>query len=208
MNPNFPHTETIPLYIPDHFKIDDADKTFSFLEQNNFGQFITVNEGMPSVTHTAFLFMPHSMKMYLHLARPNPQWQNLDNTDVLIIANGAHGYISPSWYKDSGVPTWNYQAVHVHGKATAFSDLDRLETLVNELTQFSEENFEKPWQPNYPKSMLRGIVGIEIAVSDIQCKFKLSQNRSTEDLEQSVKQLRLSGNHDLANAMIREREAD
>ncbi|MFK7863531.1 MAG: FMN-binding negative transcriptional regulator [Pseudohongiellaceae bacterium] len=192
------------MYIPDHFKNDDLEKTFSFLEHNNFGEFITVKESKPSVTHTAFLFEPRSMRLFLHLARANPQWQDLDNKEALLVANGPHGYISPSWYQDAGVPTWNYQAVHVHGKVTVFSDLERLATLVNGLTEFSERGLEKPWQPDYPKSMLRGIVGIEIAIDDIQCKFKLSQNRSRVDQERSVEKLKHYGNHDLASAMLKE----
>lgn len=192
------------MYNPDHFAIDDEEKIREFIKNNNFGELVSIDAGKAIVTHTAFLFEPESMTLSLHLARANPQWQLLDGTEPLFIATGPHGYISPSWYTDPGVPTWNYQAVHFTGSAKTFSDPDRLESLVNSLTAASEREFSEPWQPDYPKSMLRGIVGVEIAISDIQCKFKLSQNRSVADQERSVRELAQIGNTCLARAMENE----
>lgn len=192
------------MYTPDHFKIEDEEKIREFVGDNNFGELISINNGKPIVTHTAFLFEPSSMTLSLHLARANPHWQALDGAEVLFVANGPHGYISPSWYSSAGVPTWNYQAVHFTGIASTFSEADRLEALVNSLTANSEKSFSEPWQPDYPKSMLRGIVGVEIAITDVECKFKLSQNRSAEDQERSVRELDQTGNSSLARAMEKE----
>lgn len=144
----------------------------------------------------------------LHVAKANPQWQKIDNKHVLFVVNGPHGYISPSWYVDPGVPTWNYQAMHFSGIAKAFSDTEKLRALVDQLTANAESRFADPWQSDYPDSMLKGIVGIEIKVTALQCKFKLSQNRSTQDQTQSIAALEMLGNRPLAQAMREENKLD
>ena len=135
------------------------------------------------------------------MARANPQWQKIAEQEVLAVFTGPHGYISPSWYETEGVPTWNYQSVHVYGRGSCFNDLDRLENTVKELSRINEAVFEQPWKPDFDKKRLKGIIGIEIAISDIQAKAKLSQNRSEADKLEVVKQLNARGNPQLAAAM-------
>lgn len=196
------------MFIPSHFKVNDQAKIVKFLHDNSFGEFITIVDGKPSATPAPFLFDDESGVLSFHIARANPQWQAIKNQQVLFIVNGPHGYISPTWYAEAGVPTWNYQAIHFSGSAIAFFEPKRLMALVNELTASSEKKFPKPWQPDYPQSMLRGIVGIEMAVTEIQCKFKLSQNRSSTDQEQSIRALEALGNHELAEVMRKENQLE
>ena len=120
---------------------------------------------------------------------------------MLITLQGAHDYISPSWYASPGVPTWNYQAVHIYGRCQIFSDPEAVKTVVDELTAKYESNFEKPWIPEYRAEMLGAIVGFEVEISDIQAQYKLSQNRSKQDRKQVIENLEKFGSSDLVAAM-------
>jgi transcriptional regulator len=130
-------------------------------------------------THMPFLFDAESRVVVGHLAKANPQWLQIQK--VLVTLQGEHAYVSPSRYESAGVPTWNYQAVHIEGIAESFTDPEKLKHVVDTLTKQNESGFPAPWEPDYAASMLRGIVGIEIAITSIRCKFKLSQNRSAQD---------------------------
>jgi transcriptional regulator len=121
------------------------------------------------------------------MARANPQWQHfLNGQEVLVIFQGPHAYISPSWYKTSpAVPTWNYAAVHAYGMPALITDETRLLALLRETIATYERSFPLPWPGDLPEEfrdrMMRGVVGFEIPLSRIEGKFKLGQNRSAED---------------------------
>lgn len=189
------------MYIPSHFSFTEQTEIFSFIEANAFGQLISKVEGRLFSTHLPFLLSADRGQLHCHLARANPQWRDIEGQEVLITLQGPHEYISPSWYRSPGVPTWNYQAVHIYGKCQVFDESTRLEQLVDSLTGKFESAFDTPWQPDYKASMLRGIVGIEVEISEIQCKYKLSQNRSDEDQAQVIKALSINGSDQVAKAM-------
>lgn len=128
-----------------------------------------------------------------HLARANPQWQDLANgSEALVIFSGADAYVSPNFYPSKAehgkaVPTWNFLAVHATGTAEVFSDAERLRALVSQLTDRHEAGQAKPWAVNdaptdYLQSMLKAIVGFELPINRLEGKRKLSQNRSAEDI--------------------------
>ena len=191
------------MYIPKHFEVNDKEEAYAFIEANAFGQLISsVNDRLFS-THMPFLLSEDKTKIFGHLAVQNPQHSELDGQEVLITLQGAHDYISPSWYSAPGVPTWNYQSVHIYGRSNVFNEPDKLKSVVDTLTQKYESAFAEPWQPDYKATMLRAIVGVEIIISDIQCKYKLSQNRSAQDQSQVVDQLNALGSSRLARAMLR-----
>lgn len=189
------------MYIPSHFEITDRVEIDRFVRNNNFAQLVSIVDGELFATHLPMWYLPEEGKLLGHIARANPQWQALDRQQVLVIFAGAHDYISPSWYIDPGVPTWNYQAVHIQGVATTTDDPAQLETIVSALTNLHESSFETPWIPNVTPVKIRGIVGIEINISAIQCKFKLSQNRSQAERAQVADQLQQRGSLALAAAM-------
>ncbi|MEX0963204.1 MAG: FMN-binding negative transcriptional regulator [Pseudohongiellaceae bacterium] len=194
------------MYIPKHFEITDSAEIDRFIEANSFGQLISLHDGAITSTHLPFLHDLKAEKLICHLARANPQWQQISGQAVLITLPGNHAYVSPSWYKVTGVPTWNYQAVHVQGVAAVFNDPDRLKHVVDTLTAQNESGFDNPWTPDYAAKMLSGIVGVEIAISSLQCKFKLSQNRSAADQSNVRQQLDRAGYKSLAGAMAKELE--
>ncbi len=191
------------MYIPKYFEVTDKEEIFAFVESNAFGQLISNVGGKIFSTHMPFLLSDDKTKIIGHLALQNPQHSDLNGQETLITLQGPHDYISPSWYASPGVPTWNYQAVHIYGKASVFSSTKKIKSVVDTLTQKYESSFPQPWKPEYKTAMLSAIVGVEITISEIQCKYKLSQNRSTQDREQVVTQLNEVGSHELASSMVR-----
>lgn len=189
------------MYIPHHFDTTDRSEVISFIEANAFGQLVSMVEGRLFSTHLPLLLKSDGNRLLGHLARANPQWECFEDQEVLITLQGPHDYISPSWYCSPGVPTWNYQTVHIYGKCRIFEDATKLKQVVDELTEKFESTFNDPWQPDYADTMLRGIVGIEVEITEIQCKYKLSQNRSQEDQKRIAKHLEDTGSNQLARAM-------
>ncbi len=191
------------MYIPEYFKETNPERISALIKDNPFGTLITVpNSSAPFVSHLPF-FYEHSAdsngKLLGHMARTNPQWQHfLSGSEVLAIFQGPHAYISPSWYSSPGVPTWNYAVVHLRGKARLIEDKSKLETLLEQLTQFHESHMPNPWKPKLTDErslkLLDMIVGFEIEITDIQGKFKLSQNRSREDQQRVIEELNQSNN--------------
>ena len=189
------------MYIPKHFEITDETEISKFIEANSFGQLLSLIDTEIVSTHIPFLFDAESRVLLAHMAKANPQWQQIQEQKVLVTLQGEHAYISPCWYESAGVPTWNYQAVHIRGIAESFTDPKKLKRVVDKLTEQNESGYPDPWQSDYAASMLRGIIGIEISITSIQCKFKLSQNRSVQDQSNVQEQLTDRGHEALANGM-------
>ena len=192
------------MYIPRHFEITDREKIGEFVEANGFGQLISSVDGRLFSSHIPFLLSQDRKKLLGHVAKQNPQWKELEQQEVLITFQGSHGYISPAWYSTPGVPTWNYQAVHIYGQCKLVNEPERLAELVEALTEKYESSNETPWRGQYDESLLRAIVGFEILITKILCKFKLGQNRSRQDREGVVEQLEAGGAVLLAEAMRNE----
>jgi transcriptional regulator len=189
------------MYIPKHFEVSDADEIFAFIDANAFGQLLSRQDGEIIASHLPFLVATDRRQLYCHLARQNPQWQQLEGQRVLITFQGAHDYVSPGWYQTAGVPTWNYQAVHVYGYCRVFEEAQALAPLVDALSRRYESGFETPWQPQYRDAMLKAIVGVEITIDEVQCKYKLSQNRSAADQRGVIERLDQLDSKPLADAM-------
>jgi transcriptional regulator len=179
------------MYIPKPFKETDRERIITLMQENAFATLITVQNGTPFASHIPFIIdAADSLKLSGHLAFANEQCKHLQaDSSVLVIFQGPHTYISPSWYQNAGVPTWDYCAVHAHGKVKMIDSEDRLKQLVNGLTNHYEQSSPSPWQPKYPDKMLSAIVGFEIEVTDLQAKFKLSQNRALVDQLGVIQQL-------------------
>jgi transcriptional regulator len=112
---------------------------------------------------------------------------------VLVMFQGPHAYISPTWYAAGGVPTWNYVAVHVCGSARALDDPVHAKRHVEALAARNESGRPSPWVPDYDERMLRGIVGIVVEIAEIQGKLKVSQNRSAADRAGVIEHLTANG---------------
>ena len=189
------------MYIPQHFEITDREEIFAFIKANAFGQLTSSVNGRLFTSHLPFLISKDGESLFCHVAKRNPQWEDIESQEVLVTFQGPHDYISPSWYSSPGVPTWNYQAAHIYGKPQLVKEKDKLVNIIHELTGIYESSFEEPWVPKYEGSLLNFIVGIEIKITDVQCKFKLSQNRPESDRKQVIKELQKNGPSQLSHAM-------
>lgn len=182
------------MYIPKHFEQSDERALWDFVDEHAFGTLLTVVAGRPFASHLPFLSDRAARVLHCHVARGNPQWQQIaSSSHVLAIFAGPHGYVSPTWYAEPGVPTWNYAVVHAHGDARIVDDLDHMRRHVEALAAKFERGRAAPWVPDYDTRRLAGIVGIEIRVERLEGKFKLSQNRSAADRAGVVEQLAASG---------------
>ncbi len=189
------------MFIPKHFEIEDTEEIYSFIQHNAFGQLISTVEGRLFSTHLPVMLSEDRTQLIGHIAKANPQAAQLEGQEVMVTLEGPHDYVSPSWYLAPGVPTWNYQAAHIYGSCEVTSDAAVLKSIVKSLTAIYEAKSESPWVPDYKESMLRGIVGVVVTISEIQCKYKLNQNRSSEDRKSVIAKLRSAGSNALADAM-------
>ena len=121
------------------------------------------------------------------MARANPQWRQFDaGRDVLVVFSGPHAYVSPTWYETHpAVPTWNYAAVHVHGRPRIINEPDAAKAIIKQLVERHEADQLTPWRMDLPRSyeigMLRAIVAFEIEISRIEAKFNLNQKSDDVD---------------------------
>ena len=158
------------------------------MRANPFAILISQTGDGPFATHLPLHVDEREEKAFLrgHVANANPHWRHLEQQpQCLTIFHGPHSYISPSNYTAyESVPTWNYAAVHVYGEARLFSAEQDVHAMLGELMETFEPEYRMQWEelsPKYRENMLRQIVGFEIAVTKIEGKFKLSQNRTRED---------------------------
>jgi len=187
------------MYIPSHFRESDERVLADFIDAYAFGTLVTVEQRRPFASHLPFLYDREARTLHAHVARGNPQWQHVaTDPDVLVMFQGPRGYVSPTWYAEPGVPTWNYTAVHVYGRAHVLDDAAATARHVEKLAARFERGSAAPWVPAYDPRRLAGIVGIEIAIGEIQGKFKLSQNRSAEDRARVTARLAASGGDESA----------
>ncbi len=158
------------------------------MRANPFAILISSTEAGPFATHLPLFVQAEEEKIILHghVAKANPHWRYLERqSQCLTIFHGPHAYISPSnnTARES-VPTWNYAAVHVYGKARLFSSEQDLHAMLHELMETFEPAYRLQWEglsQTYRENMLRQIVGFEIVATKIEGKFKLSQNRTRGD---------------------------
>lgn len=188
------------MYIPEQFREIDAERILVLVDAHPFGMLVTTQDGQPFVNHLPLLLDRHGATPRLlgHMAQANPQWRHFESgREVLAVFQGPHAYVSPGWYASPGVPTWNYAVVHIRGVARLIADESELEALLDEMTRRHEAILPEPWQadltPERRARLFGMIVGFEIAVTDIQAKFKLSQNRPEDDRRRVADTLACTG---------------
>jgi transcriptional regulator len=185
------------VYRPTAFTEDDVDVIVDMIDRASLAHLVVHSpDGFESSALPVLADVGGGIvRVRGHLARPNPLWR-LAPCDALVIVPVSDAYISPSWYpsKAAGgkvVPTWNYEIVHAHGKLVAHDDVEWLERLVRDLTERHERANPEPWAvddapADFVAAMLRGIVGVEVAVERLEGKRKLSQNRAEDDQRGAV----------------------
>ncbi|WP_431161447.1 FMN-binding negative transcriptional regulator [Flagellimonas beolgyonensis] len=175
------------MYIPPYYENKDIDQIKRFLKENSFGILVNVVDNKPWGTH-----IPLELEQDLngadvlvgHIAKANPQWRYFsDNAEVLCIFNGPHAYVSSSWYKEEEVPTWNYIAVHVYGTLKILSEEETMASMFRLVDKY-EVSSKNPinLKDMSPKTLrqVKGVVGFQIQITNIQATFKLSQTRQAD----------------------------
>jgi transcriptional regulator len=204
------------MYLPAHFEESRPQVLHELIAGHPLGVLITHGEGGLDANHMPFEIDASAGSqgvLRAHVARANPVWRELrDGDEVLVVFRAEHGYISPNWYPSKhefhkSVPTWNYMVAHAHGKVAVRDDERFVRGLVARLTRTHEASQPVPWKmtdsaPEFIDSMLQAIVGLEVEITRLVGKFKLSQNREVRDLEGAGKALIAQGDAVLGQAML------
>lgn len=199
------------MYIPKHFSVTDTDKIISFIKENAFGMLVTHRNGLFEATHLPIYLEENHEAITGHIAIANPQKEAIKQSEkALFIIQGPHTYISPTWYNHVNVPTWNYQAVHLHGQLHELTNEElhaSLKRLVDKYEGNREPRFTLEQLPaRNLEAQVRGVIGFRLKIERMECKFKLSQNRDNESYSNVIEALqreKSSGSSEIAEAMKR-----
>ncbi|WP_027797077.1 FMN-binding negative transcriptional regulator [Paraburkholderia acidipaludis] len=206
------------MYVPAHFAETRKEVLHTLIAQHPFGTLVTHGQSGLDANHIPFELAAEEGELGVlraHVARANPVWQDAANGDeVLVIFRAGDAYISPNWYPSKHethkqVPTWNYQVVHAHGRIAILDDERYVRGVVSRLTRTHEASLPKPWKmgdapQDYIDTMLKAIVGLQIEITRLVGKSKLSQNKETRDIRGAAEALKASGASPIGDAMLAE----
>ena len=209
------------MYIPSYMRVADEEIMRELIGQHSFGMLVTVHDGRPLASHLPFLVRAGGEhgRLVAHVARANEQWQDFGaGGEALAVFQGDHAYVSPSWHESHpSVPTWDYMVVHAYGAPRLIEEQTEVREYLESLVRRYEAGRRSPWQMDVPEDyyarMVRGIVAFEMPIERLEGKFKLSQNRSTTELQRIVEALGQSedaksrGIASAIDALLRDAEA-
>jgi transcriptional regulator len=201
------------VYTPAHFAVSDEDAA-AFLSRIGAADLVTMTEDGLVATFLPLVFVPdvgdHGA-LQGHLARKNDQWKRAPAGEALAIVHGEDAYIHPGWYPTKAehgrvVPTWNYTTAHVYGTLVVHDDPEWVEGNVRRLTAKQEGPREHPWSvddapADFREGQLRAIVGVELLISRVEAKFKLSQNQSEANVDGVLAGLEADGRGDVGRVV-------
>jgi transcriptional regulator len=204
------------MYVPAHFAENRQEVLFDLIENNPLGILITNTASVLDANHIPFELARSESAMgvlHCHVARANPVWQEVKNgDDVLVIFRSAEAYISPQFYPSKfetheQVPSWNYMVVHARGRVTIRDDDRYIRGIVAKLTKRHEAPMPTPWKMSdssreFIASKVAAIVGIEIEITELVGKFKLSQNKELRDVKAAGEALIATDHGDIGEAML------
>ncbi|OAS23870.1 FMN-binding negative transcriptional regulator [Paenibacillus oryzisoli] len=186
------------MYIPSPFKIEDLIEIYSLIEAHSFATVVSHHLERPCATHVPLLLHAKEHCLYGHFARSNSQWNDIEGQEVLVIFQGPHCYISPSWYgTQAAVPTWNYTAVHVYGKVELIHDDQEVLGVLRQLTskyERSDSTYDvDSVDPHFLIGLSHGVQAFRLSMTSIEGKAKLSQNQPIERQERIITELEQKG---------------
>jgi transcriptional regulator len=190
------------MYIPKIFEEKDNSRVYNFIREFSFGTIISSGSARPMATHTPLILQLRDEKPILigHISIANEHKNLLVNgAEVLCIFQGPHAYISPRWYTEMNVPTWNYRSVHVYGTVSVIEGTAVREVMSSMMSRY-EMGMEQPVKmeeiPAHTlEQNLGGIHVFEIAVTDIQAAEKLSQNKDEASQKNVIHHLKQDGDY-------------
>ena len=204
------------MYVPKHFDVPDPESVHDIIERHPFGTLFTNGKSGLDANHIPFHLNRAQGQLgalHAHVARANPVWQDIANGDeVLAVFRAGDAYISPNWYPSKQkfrkqVPTWNYLVVHAYGRVTIHDDERYVRGMVGRLTRTHEAAQAQPWKMSdsprdYIDMLLKAIVGIEIDITRLVGKSKLSQNKEAGDILGAGHALEERGSDAIGDAML------
>ncbi|HEX6158167.1 MAG TPA: FMN-binding negative transcriptional regulator [Burkholderiales bacterium] len=177
------------MYSPSYNQVEDRAELLGFMRANSFAVLVTGTGGTLHASHLPVMVHEHGKDIVIdsHMAKNNPQWREFFDDEVMLVFAGPHAYVSPRWYEErERVPTWNYAAVHAYGTPRVVEDRKQKYESQRRLI----EVLDPKWLPQfdalrqeYVDHMLAGIVNFQIAVTRLETRWKLSQNRSRREQE-------------------------
>jgi len=206
------------MYVPEYFKPDDA-AVRELLRNHGAVDLITATPTGLRATMLPMIYVePDGSEqagtfglLLGHFARKNDHWQQPVVGEAMALVRGPDAYITPTWYatkREHGrvVPTWNYITAHVYGDLVVHDDAEWVERNVRQLADKHESGRQPEWEvgdapPAYISGQLRAIVGVELRISRIEAKFKLSQNRSGDDVDGIIAGLSREDRRNMADAV-------
>lgn len=202
------------MYTPKAFEVDEAG-TLAFLHSIVAADLVTVASSGLLATYLPVLFDEEGHRFIAHIARNNTQWSDLASPHAMLIAHGDEAYVSPTWYAAKAehhrvVPTYNYETAHVYGTLRIRDDVEWLRDAVTRLTARHEGHRSPSWSPSdapadFIDGQLRAIVGLELLVTRVEMKRKMSQNRPDADVPGIVAGLTADGHASAAVLLQRSR---
>jgi transcriptional regulator len=204
------------VYVPSHFEENRTDVLHDLISRNPFGILVTSSADGLDANHLPFGLDKERGPigvLYAHVARANPVWQNVTNgDDVLVVFRAGDAYVSPNWYPSKQefhkqVPTWNYMVAHAHGRIAVHDDERVVRSIVARLTRTHEATQPEPWKMSdspreFMDAMVKAVVGVEIHITRLIGKSKLSQNKEARDIRGASQALKAKGNDVIGDAML------
>jgi transcriptional regulator len=183
------------MYMPQQFEESRPEVLHELMKSHPLSTFVVFAGTELIANHIPLLLDPTQGRygtLRGHVSRSNPAWRHFSSpVDAIAIFQGSHAYITPNWYPSKQadgkvVPTWNYAVVHAYGQPKAVEDRAWLHAHVTQLTGEHESGRAAPWHvtdapTDYIEQMIKGIVGIEMPITKVQGKWKVSQNRKVAD---------------------------
>ncbi len=200
------------MYIPRQFEEPNIEVMHELIRAKPLATLVTLNAHGIEANHIPLVLAAEPAPYGVlsgHIAKANPLWhEHPADTDVLVIFHGAESYITPSWYASKAetgkvVPTWNYVSVQAKGRLRVVHDANWIRAQLESLTAHNEAGFNHPWAVSdapqeFTSKLLEAIVGIEIAITDLKGKWKVSQNRSAQDRASVTNGLAKQGQYEMA----------
>jgi transcriptional regulator len=187
------------MYSPPYNQLENRAEVLAFMRANSFVLLVTGTGGTLHGSHLPAMVQERDggLVLDMHMARNNQQWQEFFDEEVLVVFPGPHAYVSPRWYEEQErVPTWNYAAVHAYGIPKVVPEKERKHKSQRALVAHLDPQWLPKFDalsPKYVEGMLEGIVNFEVAVTRLETRWKLSQNRSRREQERIAAELEKSG---------------
>ena len=190
------------MYPPPHHQSQDIEKMISVIKNFPLGILVTAKDGTPFITHIPFIYNKTSKKLVAHLDRNNPQMETLnDGAEVTVVFKGPDTYISPSIYTTPQLPTWNYIIVHLTGKLNLIDEPEAVKQTMVDMTEFLEseaQNFILKKDDPRMDRLIAYIQAFEIEITHWEGKFKLSQDKNSQDFENAKEELKRNSKNDVS----------